>query len=415
MNQLGRNRKNNEKLVSKFILIGLSIFFIVVAFLVGNIAARYGLVIGPNGNKYSKVISQKENIQKYKALFEVRDDLYRLYDGELDEDAMLEGAIKGMTNALNDPYTVFMNKDEYDKFMESNSGEFMGIGVYITLKDNKVVVDSPIEGGPADLAGIKSGDIIIKVDGEEIGDDQSKAVSLMTGPEKKSLKITLERQGEGQFDIAVTRDVIKTVSVKGEMVDDNIGYIRLTSFDKDVSKDFDKMLSDFKSKGMKGLILDLRGNGGGYLTEAIGIASEFIPKGETITYTIDKYDKKEVYTSKGGVSENVPVVILTDGLTASASEVVTGALKDYGVAYTVGTTTYGKGVVQLPFELKSGIGGLKVTISKYYTPNGENINKKGISPDYEVKLTEEDVNKEYNRETDPQFLKGLDVIREKTK
>ena len=415
MNQLGRNRKNNEKLVSKFILIGLSIFFIVVAFIVGNIAARYGLVIGPNGNKYSKVISQKENIQKYKALFEVRDDLYRLYDGELDEDEMLEGAIKGMTNALNDPYTVFMNKDEYDKFMESNSGEFMGIGVYITLKDNKVVVDSPIEGGPADLAGIKSGDIIIKVDGEEIGDDQSKAVSLMTGPEKKSLKITLERQGEGQFDIDVTRDVIKTVSVKGEMVDDNIGYIRLTSFDKDVSKDFDKMLSDFKSKGMKGLILDLRGNGGGYLTEAIGIASEFIPKGETITYTIDKYDKKEVYTSKGGVSENVPVVILTDGLTASASEVVTGALKDYGVAYTVGTTTYGKGVVQLPFELKSGIGGLKVTISKYYTPNGENINKKGISPDYEVKLTEEDVNKEYNRETDPQFLKGLDVIREKTK
>ena len=163
---------------------------------------------------------------------------------------------------------------------------------------------------------------------------------------------------------------------------------------------------------MKGLILDLRGNGGGYLVEAINIASQFVPKDEVITYRIDKYGSKEISKSEGGVALGLPLVILTDGGTASASEVVTGALKDYNAAVTVGTTTFGKGVVQLPFELKSGIGGLKVTVSKYYTPKGEDINKKGIIPDYEVKLTEEDVNKEYNKDTDPQLQKGIEVIKD---
>ena len=196
------------------------------------------------------------------------------------------------------------------------------------------------------------------------------------------------------------------------MLGNNIGYINLSTFNKDVSVDFVNALEELKGKGMKGLILDLRGNGGGYLVEAINIASQFIPKGEVITYRIDKYESKEISKSEGGVAIGLPLVILTDGGTASASEVVTGALKDYNAAVTVGTTTFGKGVVQLPFELKSGIGGLKVTVSKYYTPKGEDINKKGIIPDYEVKLTEEDVNKEYSKDTDPQLQKGIEVIKD---
>ena len=192
----------------------------------------------------------------------------------------------------------------------------------------------------------------------------------------------------------------------------NIGYINLSTFNKDVSVDFVNALEELKGKGMKGLILDLRGNGGGYLVEAINIASQFVPKDEVITYRIDKYGSKEISKSEGGVALGLPLVILTDGGTASASEVVTGALKDYNAAVTVGTTTFGKGVVQLPFELKSGIGGLKVTVSKYYTPKGEDINKKGIIPDYEVKLTEEDVNKEYSKDTDPQLQKGIEVIKD---
>lgn len=196
------------------------------------------------------------------------------------------------------------------------------------------------------------------------------------------------------------------------MLGNNIGYINLSTFNKDVSVDFVNALEELKGKGMKGLILDLRGNGGGYLVEAINIASQFVPKDEVITYRIDKYGSKEISKSEGGVALGLPLVILTDGGTASASEVVTGALKDYNAAVTVGTTTFGKGVVQLPFELKSGIGGLKVTVSKYYTPKGEDINKKGIIPDYEVKLTEEDVNKEYSKDTDPQLQKGIEVMKD---
>ena len=417
MSQLGEGRENSIKRrkITKNLLIVGTIMVVIGSFFAGNILARYGFVIGPNGAEYSKVMKNIKDVDKYSALFEVREDLNRLYDGELDDNAMLEGAIKGMTNALNDPYTVFMNKEEYDKFMESNSGAFMGIGVYITLKNDKVTVDSPIEGGPAEAAGIKAGDVILAVDGEEIGNDQSKAVSLISGVEKKAVKLTISRGSGEILDVDVMRDTVKTVSVKGEIIDNEVGYIRLTTFDKDVSKDFNNMLKDFKEKGMKGLILDLRGNGGGYLTEAVNIASEFIPKGKTVTYTINKYDQKDVSSSVGGIAEDMPLVILTDGLTASASEVVTGALRDYGIATTVGTTTYGKGVVQLPFELKSGIGGLKVTISKYYTPNGENIHKKGINPDYEVKLSEEDINKAYDRNSDPQFKKGLEVIKDKIK
>ena len=415
MSQINAGRKNRNKKLTRSLIILLILVSVIVSFLIGNFAAKYGYIIGNQKAKYSKVLKNVENVEKYSTLFEVREYLNRLYDGELDDDVMLEGAIKGMTNSLGDPYTVYMNKDEYNKFMESNSGSFMGIGVYIALKNNEVVVDAPIEGGPAEKAGIKAGDVILKVNGEEIGNDQSKAVSLITGEKGTSVNLTLKRNGTEIIEKEVDRDVIKTVSVKGEMIDNNIGYIRLSSFDKDVSKDFNSKLEELKSKGMKGLILDLRGNGGGYLTEAVNIASEFIPEGEVVTYTINKYDKKEISKSKGGIAQDIPLVILTDGLTASASEVVTGALKDYGIATTVGTTTYGKGIVQLPFELKSGVGGLKVTVSKYYTPNGENIHKKGIEPDYEVKLTQEDVSSEYNRSTDPQYLKALEVINDKTK
>ena len=412
MSQMNNKGSGNKKRIIGLVVV---VFIVIGSFLLGNFTAKYGYTIGTQRAKYSKVLKNIEDVDKYSTLFEVREDLNRLYDGELDDEVMLEGAIKGMTNALGDPYTVYMNKDEYNKFMESNSGSFMGIGVYIALKNNEVVVDSPIEGGPAEKAGIKAGDVILKVDDEEIGNDQSKAVSLITGEKGSTVKITVKRNGTEIIDKEVERDVIKTVSVKGEMVDSNIGYIRLTSFDKDVSKDFNDKLEELKGKGMKGLILDLRSNGGGYLTEAVNIASEFIPEGKVVTYTINKYDKKDVSESKGGIAERIPLVILTDGLTASASEVVTGALKDYGIAETVGTTTYGKGIVQLPFELKSGVGGLKVTVSKYYTPNGDNIHKKGIAPDYEVKLTKEDVDQPYSKDTDPQYIKGLEVIKEKIK
>ena len=404
-----QSSKNNKmKKIIKPLGIILSIL---VAFFVGNYITRYGIVIGKDSNKYGTLLKYADDVEQFKGLYEVKEDLEKLYVGDIDQEKLVDGAIKGMTNSLNDPYTVFMNKEEYDRFMQSNSGEFKGIGVYVKLEDDKVVVDSTISGSPAEKVGIKGGDVILKVDGEEVGSDQSKAVALITGAENSQVNIIVGRK-DTELEFNVTRETIKTVSVKNEMLGNNIGYINLSTFNKDVSIDFVNALEELKGKGMKGLILDLRGNGGGYLVEAINIASQFIPKGEVITYRIDKYESKEISKSEGGVAIGLPLVILTDGGTASASEVVTGALKDYNAAVTVGTTTFGKGVVQLPFELKSGIGGLKVTVSKYYTPKGEDINKKGIIPDYEVKLTEEDVNKEYSKDTDPQLQKGIEVIKD---
>lgn len=389
------------------------ISLIVIAFVGGNYISRYGIVLGPDSSKYKILMQHIDDVDKFKGIFEVKDNLENLYDGEMNENDMVEGAIKGMTSALKDPYTVFMNNEEYAKLMESNASEFMGVGVIVTVHDEKVTVDSVIEGGPAEKAGIKAGDVIIEVDGNSIDGDLHKAVSYMSGPEKKSINIKIYRKDSNTLEFNVMRDKVKSISVKGEILNNNTGYIRLSTFNQDVSKDFENMLKELKNKGMKGLILDLRGNGGGYLTEAVNIASQFIPKGKTVTYRIDKYNNKEVSESIGGIAEGLPLVILTDGGTASASEVVTGALRDYKAATTVGTTTFGKGIVQLPFELKSGIGGLKVTVSKYYTPNGENIHKKGITPDYEVKLTEQDVTGKYDKNKDPQLQKAIGVLNGK--
>lgn len=407
---MDQSSNNKKKKVIKYISVVLALL---VSFFAGNYITRYGIVLGPNSKGVATALKYSDIIGEYEGLFEVREDIYKMYIGDIDEDLLVEGAIKGLTNSLKDPYTVYMNDEEYNRFMKSNSGEFKGIGVYIKVKDERVTVDSTISGGPAERAGLKANDIIYKVQGELIGNDSSKAVSLITGEEDTEVNITILRGAE-ELEYNIKRETIKTVSVKSEMLSSNVGYINLSTFNKDVSVDFVNELEALTKQGMKGLVLDLRGNGGGYLTEAINIASQFVPKGEVITYRIDKNENKEVSYSSGGVAIGLPLVILTDGGTASASEVVTGALRDYDAAVTVGTTTYGKGIVQLPFNLKSG-GGLKVTVSKYYTPKGNDIHKIGIEPNYEVTLSEEDLNREYSKETDPQLQKGLEIINDMIK
>ena len=321
-----------------------------------------------------------------------------------------------MTQSLKDPYTVFMNSDEYKSFTEQSEGHFVGIGAQLGIKDDKVTVVAPLEGSPAEKAGLKAGDVILKVDGKELEEvNVEKTVAMIKGEQGKPVTLTVSREGSDYIDITIVRDVVKIISVKGELIDNNIGYIQIASFDEDVAKDFKEKIVELKNQGMKGMILDLRGNPGGFLNEAVKVASEFIPKGKVITYTIDKYDNKQESKSIGGDAEGIPLVILIDGGSASASEVVTGALRDYEAGTTIGTTSFGKGVVQQLIEFKDGNGGLKVTTSKYYTPNGENIHKVGIKPDIEVEIPEELSKKEYDRSIDPQFNKGLEVIKEKIK
>lgn len=404
--------KNNKNKIIKAVFITALIF---IGFILGNLAIRLGIIVGPDRDKYGYAVNMAKKYPEFTTLFEVRNDLELLYDGKIDDKKLAEEATKAMTNSLGDKYTIYMNSEEYEDYIQSNSGSFIGIGVYVSKVDDNVVISGLIEGGSAKESGIKVGDIIKNVDGKEIGGDIDKAVSLITGKEEKVLSITIERENEGTLTLEVPRKKVETSSVEGEMVNDNIGYIRLKNFYKGSSNQFISKLSELSNNGMKGLILDLRDNGGGYLDEATNIASQFIKKGNTITYTIDKYNNKIVHKSNGKDVYNIPITILINGNSASASEVLTGALCDYGIAKTVGVTSYGKGIVQEVFPLSVGEGGLKVTVSKYYSPKGKNIHGKGIEPDYSLELSDELINNDYSKELDNQYQKAVEVISSQVK
>lgn len=409
----------NNKKKRKGILIVPLIFFVIiiscVSFLAGNYMATKGMFLVRTSAQVQSTAEQINDKSKYSALFTVRDKLIEKFEGEIDDDILLEGAIKGMTNSLNDPYTVFMNAEEFNNLMKQSNGSMMGIGVTITPKDNKVTIVSTIKDSPADKAGLVENDIIEKINDVDIsGDELEKAVSMITEANNSEIKLTIKRSDSDEFDVNVVREEVKIKSVEGAMVNSSIGYIRIKTFmNENTTEDFKTTIEELKSQGMKGIILDLRENPGGLLTEAVGVASQFIPKDKIITYTIDKYDNRNESLSLGGVAEGTPLVVLVNGNSASASEVVTGALRDYNAATTIGQTTFGKGIVQQSIKFDDGIGGLKVTISKYYTPNGENIHKKGITPDVEV-TTQVGIDESgYDKNADEQLKSAIQNIEEK--
>lgn len=418
LKNLSENKSNNSKVkVLKYIvLIAVLGATYLGVFYLGNMVATKGVIMGTVPEKAIDDLSQVGDVSKYYNLFNLRNMLFSTYDGEIDDEKLLEGAMKGMAYAIGDPYTVYMNQDEFVTFIESSQGSFYGIGAQLGIRDNNVTIIAPVEGSPAEKAGLKAGDIILKVDDYEVNELNTEAVvSRVRGEEGVPVTLTIKREGvENPLEIEIVRAEIKTESVKGEILEDGIGYIQLTTFsDEEVSDKFVEKLNELKQQGMKKLILDLRGNPGGYLNECVEIASNFIPEGEVITYTIDKYDKKVISNSLGGDAIGMPLVVLVDGGSASASEVVTGALRDYEVATIVGTRTFGKGIVQQLRVLPNDMGGLKVTTSKYYTPNGENIHGTGIEPNIVVQIPQEVLDMDYDRSIDPQFQKALEVIREK--
>ncbi len=354
------------------------------------------------------------DIDDFDKLFEIREILYKWYDGEIKDSVLAEGAIKGMVSSLEDPYTYFMNEGEYATFKEQSEGNYMGIGVQIGVKDNKIMVIAPIVNSPAEEAGILSGDIITKVNGVEVnGESLETALSMIKGTEKKMLTITIDREDKGEVNLQVERNVIETISVKDKILEDNIGYISISSFDSGVSEKFTESLTKLKKSNIKGLILDLRGNPGGLMKECVNIASNFVEKGKVIVSTVDKNGNKEENVSVGGIAQGMPLVILIDGGTASAAEVVSGAIRDYELGTLIGKTSFGKGVVQVVLDDKSDNTALKVTISKYYTPNGENIHSIGIKPHIEVEYLEEETETQYNKESDTQLSKALEVMKKK--
>lgn len=385
--------------------------------IITNLITASVLIFVPIKTIGGKVLVNGEDYQffkQYEKMKPINDIIKDNYYEKIDDSKMVEGAIKGMVNGLDDPYTVFMNKKEFDELKTSTQGSFTGVGIYIGDKDGKIVVVAPIEDSPAEKAGIKSGDIITKVNDQEVSAKESdKAVAMMKGKAGTKVKITIYREGVGEKDIEVTREKIVFKTVKSEMLPDNIAYIRITTFDENTSKAFISALDDMKSKGMKGLILDLRDNPGGLLDECKVVADKLLGKG-TIVYTLDKDGNKEVLESDED-KINVPLVILTNGGTASASEIVSGAVRDHKAGTLIGTTTFGKGLVQTVIPLIDGTG-IKVTTARYYTPSGECIQKKGIKPDIEVPLPENLKDKpisELNRAEDVQLKKAIEVIKTK--
>lgn len=413
----GMFARNNTKTSKKSIILIASLMIIlsVSSLMIGNYIATKGIFFVKTSENVKSTASQINDASKYSALFTVRDTLIEKYDGEINDDVLLEGAIKGMTSALNDPYTVFMNNDEFEKLIKQSNGSMTGIGVNIANLDNKIVIVSPIKDSPAEKAGIKSNDVIEKInDVAYTGDQLSEAVSVISNSVGSEIKFTIDREGTNPFDVVIMPQEVKLNVIDGEMLDSSMGYIRIHSFmNENTTEDFKNKIEELKGQGMKGLIVDLRENPGGLLSEAVGVASQFIPKDKIITYTVDKYENRNESLSVGGIAEGMPLVILVNEDSASASEVVTGALRDYKAATIVGNTTFGKGIVQQTVRFNNGIGGLKVTISKYYTPNGENIHKIGIVPDVEVSTDNKLDSQGYNKDQDKQFKTAIDELNKK--
>ncbi len=334
----------------------------------------------------SKSLAQGETYEDLKIFSEVLSQVQKNYVEETRSTDLVYGAIKGMLNTL-DPHSAFMPPDVYKEVQVDTRGEFGGLGIQISVKDNKLTVIAPIEGTPADRAGIKPGDFIIKVDDESTKDmSLVDAVNKMRGPKGTKVNLTVLREGVDEpLEFSLMREIIRIQSVRSKMLQDNIGYIRVTQFQEQTGKDLTKAIKKLKDEKMTSLILDLRNNPGGLLSTAVEVTEQFLEKGKTIVSIKGKEGKQEEYSSSSSTPVlGIPMIVLVNEGSASASEIVAGALQDWGKAIVLGTQTFGKGSVQTIVPLSDG-SGLRLTTARYYTPKGRSIQNTGIEPHIAVK------------------------------
>jgi carboxyl-terminal processing protease len=368
-----------------------------------------------NTNSYSLISTATNStnsdiattLDKYKTII----DKYFL--GEVDEEKLEEGAIKGYIEALDDPYTEYISKEDMQDYLEDTMGNFVGIGIYMVKNtdSDKIQVLAPIKNSPAEKAGILPGDLIISVDGVSYtADDMSVASNKIKGEVGTSVTVEILRGTETKT-FELVRENIKVNPVEGKVLSNNIGYIEFSSFDEGTAEEFKTQYEELQKQGIKSLIIDLRNNGGGLVTEALQIADYIADKGSVLLYEVDKNNNQEVKKSTNDPIINVPIVILTNENTASSSEILAGALKDLGKAKIVGTTTYGKGVIQQLLTLPDG-SGLKITSEKYLTPNKTEIHGIGIEPDEKVELPDTVTNVLLVEEKDDtQLQKAIEMLK----
>ena len=349
-------------------------------------------------------------IEKIKGVLE------KYYMGDIDYDKAMEGIYSGMINSLGDPYTVYFSPEQYKEFSLTTNGNYAGVGSTVTTNsDGNVEFVKPFKNGPVYNAGVLPGDILCEIDGENaLGVEIDKVVAKMRGEAGTSVSFKIYRPSTSEYiDVTVVRDDIEEPTIEYEMLEGDIGYILCTEFDKVTEKQYLDAVDDLTVKGMKALIIDLRDNPGGMLTTVTSMLDRILPKGKLLIYMEDKNGKREEYFSQSSKTVDVPIAVLINGNSASASEVFAGCLQDYGVATLIGTKSFGKGIVQSLIPLGDG-SAIKVTTSKYFSPLGRNIHGVGFEPDIKVELDKELKNKvEIPKDQDNQLQTAVNFLKEK--
>lgn len=377
--------RNKVKIYKIIMLIILVVF---ITFLLTSMGMYQ--YFSENGiNSRITVVGNKKTTDLADTLNQYHELLEEQFLGEIDEEKLKEGAIKGYIEALDDKYTEYISKEDMEDYMDETLGNFVGIGVYITKDSdtNKVMVLAPIKGSPAEEAGILPGDLIVSIDGVEYSaDDMTTASNKIKGEEGSKVTLKILRGTETKT-FEVERKTIILNPVEAKVIDQNIGYIEFTSFDEGTSQEFKAKYEELKNQGIKSLIIDLRNNGGGIVDEALEIADYILDKEQVILYEVNKKGEEKVSKSENDPIINIPVIVLTNENTASSSEILAIALKENAKAKLVGTKTYGKGIIQTLMQLKDG-SGIKFTTAEYLSPNKSKINEVGVEPDEKVELPE---------------------------
>lgn len=356
--------------------------------------------------------AQSETPDSAKQLFapfwESWDLVHKQYvDQPVDDTVLMRGAIRGMLESLGDQHTSFMDPQEYEDANASLEGNYEGIGAYVDTTADVLTIISPIPGSPAEKAGLRAKDEIIAIDGEDMTGISPELVRRkVLGPAGSTVKLTIHRGEEEPFDVSLIRAKITIPSVESKMLENDLGYIKINTFGSTTVDELKKAIKEIRQQNPKGLVVDIRNNGGGYLSAAVGVTSQFLKDGVVLheRYGDGKTDTYNV--EAGGLATDLPMVLLVNESSASASEILAGAVQDYGRAKLVGVTTYGKGSVQTWNELRNKQGAVRVTIAKWLTPKERIIHKIGLQPDYEVKITDEDI----KAQRDPQLEKAIEVL-----
>ncbi|WP_441296224.1 S41 family peptidase [Bacillus sp. T33-2] len=374
-------KQNNFLRIKKFHFAMLLFFIVFITAGITTFALAFG-----DDEPAVKVIGQRDEFTK---LYEAYDVLKNNYYTEIDEDKVINGAINGMLESLDDPYSDYMNQEDAKSFHQSIESSFEGIGAEIQEKDGHIVIVTPLKGSPAEKAGLKPEDKVLEVDGKSLqGMSSSEAVMFIRGKKGTKVELSISRPGINEpVKVPIVRDTIPIETVYGEMIEDKIAKVQITNFSQNTTKELVAILNDLQKKGMQGLVLDVRQNPGGLLEQAVSISSLFVPKGEILFTVEDRHGNKEEYPSKSNGNPDVPLVVVIDKGSASASEILAAAVKESAGVPLVGETSFGKGTVQHAQDFEDG-SNMKFTTEKWLTPKGNWIHKKGIKPDYEVALPE---------------------------